>query len=233
MKVYSISLLSVTPTTPAQATILGTAQDLGSFTFYQRGSVGEFMTFFTKTVAERTPANQPSSVEENNYKAHVFRTSGRNPGSMGMAAVMITDLEYPYRPAFSLLTKILDEHAPLLANLPSPSAAPSFGSASANAFSANPSQAAAGGLPPAQKGKLEGTLASYLTKYQDPKQADTIMKVQKELDETKIVLHKTIESVLERGEKLDNLVERSNALSAQSKMFYKTAKKQNSCCVIM
>ena len=49
------------------------------------------------------------------------------------------------------------------------------------------SQAAAGGLPPAQKGKLEGTLATYLVKYQDPKQADTIMKVQKELDETKIV----------------------------------------------
>jgi hypothetical protein len=31
--------------------------------------------------------------------------------------------------------------------------------------------------------------------------------------------------VLQRGEKLDNLVERSTALSAQSKMFYKTAKK--------
>jgi hypothetical protein len=30
---------------------------------------------------------------------------------------------------------------------------------------------------------------------------------------------------LARGEKLDNLVDRSNALSAQSKMFYKTAKK--------
>ncbi|WVR03546.1 hypothetical protein IAU60_000538 [Kwoniella sp. DSM 27419] len=233
MKVYSLSLLSVTPTMPAQATLLGTSQDLSSFSFYQRGSVGEFMTFFTKTVAERTPANQPSSVEENNYKAHVFRTSGRQAGSPGLAAVMITDLEYPYRPAFSLLTKLLDEHTSLLANLPAASAAPSFGSASANAFGGNPSQAAAGGLPPAQKGKLEGTLANYLTKYQDPKQADTIMKVQKELDETKIVLHKTIESVLERGEKLDNLVERSNALSAQSKMFYKTAKKQNSCCVVM
>ncbi|OXB38283.1 prenylated SNARE protein Ykt6p [Cryptococcus neoformans] len=146
---------------------------------------------------------------------------------------MVTDLEYPLRPAFSLLTKILDEHTPLLASLPNQSAAPSFGSANANAFGGNPSQAAAGGLPPAQKGKLEGTLANYLTKYQDPKQADTIMKVQKELDETKVVLHKTIESVLERGEKLDNLVERSNALSAQSKMFYKTAKKQNSCCVVM
>jgi len=97
---------------------------------------------------------------------------------------MITDLEYPYRPAFSLLTKLLDEHTALLAQLP----APSFASASANAFGANPSQAAAGGLPPAQKGKLEGTLANYLTKYQDPKQADTIMRVQQELDETKIVL---------------------------------------------
>ncbi len=103
-------------------------------------------------------------------------------------AVMITDLEYPYRPAFSLLTKLLDEHASLLAQLPAPSSAPSFGSASANAIGGNPSQAAVGGLPPAQKGKLEGTLTSYLSKCQDPKQADTIMKVQKELDETKIVL---------------------------------------------
>ena len=37
--------------------------------------------------------------------------------------------------------------------------------------------------------------------------------------------HKTIESVLQRGEKLDNLVDRSNQLSMQSKAFYKTAKK--------
>lgn len=48
MKVYSLSLLSVSPSTPSQATLLGTAQDLSSFSFYQRGSVGEFMTFFTK-----------------------------------------------------------------------------------------------------------------------------------------------------------------------------------------
>ena len=37
--------------------------------------------------------------------------------------------------------------------------------------------------------------------------------------------HKTIESVLQRGEKINDLVDRSQALSAQSKMFYKTAKK--------
>ena len=43
-------------------------------------------------------------------------------------------------------------------------------------------------------------LKEYIQKYQDPQAADSIMKIQKELDETKIVLHKTIESVLERGE---------------------------------
>ena len=42
-------------------------------------------------------------------------------------------------------------------------------------------------------------LKEYIQKYQDPHAADSIMKIQKELDETKIVLHKTIESVLERG----------------------------------
>ncbi len=34
--------------------------------------------------------------------------------------------------------------------------------------------------------------------------------------------------MLQRGEKINDLVDRSNALSAQSKMFYKTAKKVGS-----
>lgn len=76
-------------------------------------------------------------------------------------------------------------------------------------------------------------LDTYISKYQDPSQADAIMKVQQELDETKIVLHKTIENVLQRGEKLDNLVDKSESLTASSKMFYKQAKKSNSCCIIM
>ena len=75
-------------------------------------------------------------------------------------------------------------------------------------------------------------LEGYLVKYQDPAAADKVTKIQKDLDETTQILHKTIDSVLERGVKLDNLVERSDDLSKQSKMFYKQAKKTNSCCVI-
>jgi synaptobrevin family protein YKT6 len=36
-----------------------------------------------------------------------------------------------------------------------------------------------------------------------------------------VILHQTIESVLERGEKLENLVEKSTDLSMASQLFYK------------
>ena len=75
-------------------------------------------------------------------------------------------------------------------------------------------------------------LRPHLVKAQDPESNDPFMKVQRELDETKVILHNTMDSLLQRGEKLDDLVAKSDQLSAQSKMFYKTAKKTNACCVI-
>ncbi|KAM5534980.1 hypothetical protein V8D89_011353 [Ganoderma adspersum] len=199
MKVLSLAIVLAPPNKSAVA--LSSASDLSSFSFYQRGSIGQFMSFFTKTVAERTPQGQRQSIQENEYTAHVYNRGGAEQ----LAAVMIADQEYPVRPAFSLLTKLLDD---FIAKVPQAS----FSTPAAISFP---------------------EVNTYLQKYQDPRQADAIMKVQQELDETKIILHKTIESVLQRGEKINDLVDRSNELSAQSKMFYKTAKKQNSCCVIM
>jgi synaptobrevin family protein YKT6 len=71
---------------------------------------------------------------------------------------------------------------------------------------------------------------AFLSRYQNPREADALTKIQAELDETKIIMHNTIEAVLQRGEKLDDLVAKSEGLSVQSKMFYKTARKTNSCC---
>lgn len=72
-----------------------------------------------------------------------------------------------------------------------------------------------------------------LRKEAETAEGTGIAAVQRELDQTKIVLHKTIESVLERGEKLDTLVQKSDELGLMSKGFYKQAKQQNSCCVVM
>lgn len=87
---------------------------------------------------------------------------------MSDVGVMITDEEYPVRPAFSLLTKMLDEFAT---------------SVPISAYS-NPSSIS---FP---------QLQTYVAKYQDPKQADAIMKVQQELDETKIVLVSSVQVVI-------------------------------------
>ena len=121
---------------------------------------------------------------------YTFHVYGRTEG---VAGVIMSDHEYPALVAHQLLSKVVDE---FLSKYPR--------SAFANS---NPTLA----FP---------ELKDYIMKYQDPQQADSIMKIQKELDETKIVLHKTIESVLQRGEKIDDLVAKSDGLSAQSKMFY-------------
>ncbi|KAF4306590.1 palmitoyltransferase [Botryosphaeria dothidea] len=175
-------------------------RELSTYSRFTRASVGEFMTLFSKTVAERTQPGQRQDVEEQSYTFHAY---GRTEG---IAGIIITDHEYPALVAHQLLSKVVDE---FLNKYPR------------NVFTASD---AACPFP---------ELKEYIVKYQDPQQADSIMKIQKELDETKIVLHKTIESVLERGEKLDSLVAKSDGLSAQSKMFYTQAKKQNSCCIVM
>jgi synaptobrevin family protein YKT6 len=38
---------------------------------------------------------------------------------------------------------------------------------------------------------------------------------------------------MQRGERLEDLVERSGELSMQSKQFYKQAKRANSCCAVV
>ena len=121
-------------------------------------------------------------------------------------------------------------------------------------------------------GVLRPSLEETLKKYQNPAEADKLMAIQKDLDETKAIMHDTIDAALERcvfrsplpfecargagnetgagransrcaddlisrardrGVKLDELIEKSDDLSASSKMFYTTAKKHNQCCDIM
>ena len=101
MKIYYIGILR---NNTEKALELTEVKDLSQFGFFERSSVGQFMTFFADTVATRTSAGQRQSVEEGNYVGHVYaRTEG-------ICGVLITDKEYPVRPAYTLLNKILDEY---------------------------------------------------------------------------------------------------------------------------
>ena len=60
---------------------------------------------------------------------------------------------------------------------------------------------------------------------------DKIAKIQSQLDETTEVMHKNIEHVLQRGENLGDLMDKTSALDAQTKLFVKSARKANrGCC---
>lgn len=122
-----------------------------------------------------------------------------------LSCVVIADQDYPVRVCFTLMNKVLEIFS---ADFP---------------VSSWEQPASDLSYPP---------LDSFLKKYQDPKEADPMMKVQNDLDETKIVLHDTIEHLLARGEKLDDLVLKTDKLSGTSKAFYKEARGAT-CCVIL
>lgn len=147
---------------------------LHSFTIHLHGcsnSVQEFLNFFSATVANRTQAGQRQSIQEQNYTFHVYCI----PNSGDLTAVMVTDDEYPVRVAFSVLNKITDEFQQ------------SFPKEKYEA-DVNNARLANRNNPKLARELDWPTLSTYLQKYQDPKQADTIMRVQQELDETKFVL---------------------------------------------
>ena len=75
-----------------------------------------------------------------------------------------------------------------------------------------------------------GGLHLLLKRYKDPKQFDALLKAQDKADDVKIVLHENIRKLLERGENLEKLVDKSKDLSAQSKMFFKQSKKMGKTC---
>ncbi|KAM7194984.1 Longin-like domain containing protein [Naviculisporaceae sp. PSN 640] len=171
---------------------------------FSRFTRDQYANFMTMISKTVAERTAPGQRQSVEEQDYVIHCYGR---SEGVAGVIITK-EYPTIAAHSVLSKLMDQ---FLAEKPL---------ATINAAKANDSIP----FPP---------LKDFIRDYQDPNKASSIAKIQQELDETKIVLHKAIDSVLQRGEKLDDLVAKSSDLSAQSKMFYKSAKKQNSCCILM
>ena len=80
---------------------------------------------------------------------------------------------------------------------------------------------------------VDNKIEELLIECQDPMKADKLIAIKNELEETKEILMKTMEDLLNRGESLDNLIEKSNELSNNSKSFMKETKKMNSCCNII
>jgi len=184
--------------------VVAQAVDLSSFSFFSRTTVGEHLHFGTRTVCQRTPAGTRQTVELKKDLGFVCHCYVRQDS---LAACLVSDTEYPQRVAFSLINKVLG----------------AFEKQSADKWkTADVDQ-------PVEPEFLQAEMKDY----QNPAQGDKISKIQKDLDDIKDIMHKNIDEILQRGEKLDDLMEKSQDLSASSKIFYQKAKDQNSCCSIL
>ncbi|XP_026190032.1 VAMP-like protein YKT61 [Cyclospora cayetanensis] len=182
--------------------LLSAAVDVSSFPFFHRSTMKEHIIFHSRLIAARTPLGRRQVVEFENKIGHCHVYC--HPS--GLAITALSSVSYPMRVAFGLINEAL--------RLFQEKCAGQWEGLTEDAPGANM-------LP-------EG--ADMLKKYQNPLEADKLLKVQRELDEVKDVMLKNIDELLQRGEKLDDLMQRSEDLSNTSYQFYRQAKKTNSCC---
>lgn len=205
MKILAISLMRLNEDI-SDPLMLVQATKLDDYGFFQRPTIKEGITFLSKTIVARTPPGSRQSVQsEGDTFVHVYFRAD------GLVGCVTCDTEYPQRVAYTLLSKVLEDF-----DMAFPQGTKKYWKGIKVADAIN--------WPPLEKMILD---------YQDPANADQMTRIQRNLDDTREVLHNTIDNVLQRGEKLEDLVEKSGELSAQSKLFYKQAKRANSCCVVL
>jgi synaptobrevin family protein YKT6 len=132
------------------------------------------------------------------------------PHSNGICGIVATDEDYPQRVAQTLLNQVCNE---FVSRYPRSTYADLKPPPPPSNWTIVMAKTTVDPLPYPE-------LKEWIQKYQDPEQADILLKVQTELDQTVVFLQKTMASVLDRGEKIDDLVAKSAYLNSSSKMFY-------------
>eukprot|EP00071_Canis_lupus_P038675 XP_022272232.1 synaptobrevin homolog YKT6 [Canis lupus familiaris] len=191
-------------------------------------SVQEFMTFTSQLIVERSAKGSRASVKEQEYLCHVYV---RNDS---LAGVVIADSEYPSRVAFTLLEKVSLRCGQAGLGWTGVGRARGIREGHCVNLMAVPQDGHRVLFHLGRPRSLRGGRAQRRSAF--PRAAGlvaTCFMTNRVFFLYAFVQHNTMESLLERGEKLDDLVSKSEVLGTQSKAFYKTARKQNSCCAIM
>jgi synaptobrevin homolog YKT6 len=152
---------------------LASDMNLSMLWFYQKGVAKEHIKFNSRTIAGRIPPGNKASVtlEENLGVCYCYTTKDN------ISATAITDMDYPEKAAFILLNNLIMDFR--------------------ETFSSNPAE-------------YEGVTSDvelpypkineFLNKWQDPTEADKLLKIEKELHEVKEIIHKNLADLLKKGE---------------------------------
>jgi synaptobrevin family protein YKT6 len=176
------------------------AYDLTSFGFFHRGPVKEHIKFHSRLIVNRTALGRRSCVD---FEQNLGKCYSYVSGQ-GVGAAVLVDSEYPMRVAFSLASEAI--------RLVCEQQAGNW---------EDTTKDLALNVPDADE---------LFAKFQNPAEADKLVKIEKDLEEVKGVVMQSMDDLLKRGESLDALMQKSKDLSNTSVQFYRTAKKNNQCC---
>jgi synaptobrevin homolog YKT6 len=102
MKLTYVALMRWKPDS-AEPILLGQAAELSDYSFFQRGSIKEFMLFTGKTVVRKTQVGARQTVKAQAYLCNVVVRNSH------LAAVVFCDQEYTTRAAMSVAMQTITD----------------------------------------------------------------------------------------------------------------------------
>ena len=181
--------------------ILSSAFSVSFVSIFQRGTLKDFLNFHSRLVIERVEKDTHAQVQLE--KGVCFAVA--NDDKIGVT--MICDEEYPKRVAIDFLLRVHDNFKIFLTQR----------NINLNTIEKDTDL-------------KFGYINTEIEEWQDPSKKDNIMKLQSELNDVQDIMRQNLSELLKREENLENLMAKSQDLSAASVNFYKQAKKTNSCC---
>jgi len=182
--------------------ILHATHELDFISFFKRPFIKENLNFGARTAVTRMKPGERSFIEDNKEKA--FRSYVEIQKNK-LAVVIVFDQEYPAKTVLLISREIINEFNKIYTEKQLESAT-SDGNWSIPA------------------------LETMIKKYQDPKEADKLLKLQSELQEVNRIMTRNFDEILKRGETLEMLMAKSKDVSNLSLGFYRKSKEANKTC---
>jgi len=182
--------------------IINANYELEFISFFKRPFVKEHLTFGARTATTRMKPGERSFIEDSKEKD--FRSYVEVQKS-GLGVVIVFDQEYPEKVVLLVAREIANEFYK------------TYNDKQLESVTADANWP----LP---------ALETMIKKYQDPKEADKLLKLQSELKEVNTIMTKNLDDILKRGETLETLMSKSKDVSSMSYNFYKKSREANKKC---
>lgn len=179
--------------------MLFSSYELNFLSRFYRGALQDNLQFQSRVIVERAQTGTRTLVPVLDVGTCYALVTAR-----GLAAAVVTAADYPQRTALVLLSEVLavfERETP---------------SSSWEAVSTDTSMTCP-------------QVEALFRKFQDPTEADRILKIETELDDVKSVVLTSMDALMQRGETLSSLISKTDDLSATSKRFRRMAEENNTC----